>query len=134
MNIQLKFRTWDKTHKRFIYPILDISNDFYSKYPDTEFVFDRLIFEKDGVEFYQNDIVIVEYHESGRYKNKRLYLAVLTLENIVHRFDSYLFRFCNFEHLYLVPELMKYTAHYVNYDFEKVGNIHENFDLLVNEF
>jgi len=60
----IKFRVWDITNQKFIYPVLDITSGFELNYPSDKFIFDRLIDIMDDVEIYQNDIVEADWTKS----------------------------------------------------------------------
>ena len=60
----LKYRVWDKSEQKFIYPVIDITNDFYQNYPKERFIFDKFVYEKNGIEYFENDIVIHNFENS----------------------------------------------------------------------
>jgi hypothetical protein len=133
----IKFRVWDITNQKFIYPVLDITSEFELNYPVDKFIFDRLIDIVDDVEIYQNDIVEADWMNDKR-KVKR-FLGVVVDTNYIERFNEYLYRHPDkvYEHLYPVDGLTSYRQHYTKFNSQrptKLGNIHQNFNLIEDQY
>lgn len=137
----IKFRVWDITNQKFIYPVLDITSEFELNYPVDKFIFDRLIDIVDDVEIYQNDIVEADWMNDKR-KVKR-FLGVVVDTNYIERFNEYLYRYAFrhtdkvYEHLYPVDGLTSYRRHCTEFNLQrptKLGNIHQNFSLIEDQY
>lgn len=127
----IKYRVWDKQEQKFIYPVIDITNDFYQTYPKERFVFDKFIQEVNGIDYYENDIIEIPFTNSKNWRRKRNYLSIVCDDNITHswRGDWYVMNkreewydgwidstYCS------IPKIDKVI--------QKIGNIHQNFDIL----
>ncbi len=131
----LKYRVWDKQEQKFIYPVIDITNDFYQTYPKERFVFDKFVQEVNGVEYYENDIIEIPFKNSNNKSRTKLFYAVIFPKHLergdwaIYRFkynpdfviDFYDGRIDNTYHI---------LPHYDYDSFSLIGNIHQNFDIL----
>lgn len=130
----IKYRVWDKINQRFIYPIIDITNNFYQNYPQEKFVFDKFVYEKDGIEYFQNDLIEIEFTNSKNWRRKKKYLTLI-YPNHLERGDWALYRLKSnsdynidfytgpIDNSYRsIPKIEKVIA--------KIGNIHQHFSLL----
>lgn len=133
----IKYRVWDKNEYKFIYPVIDVTNDFQLKYPSDRFVFDRfLLNDRHGNECYEHDIVYVEY----RNNNNKIKDILAVLVNGGHHFDKFDWYLLGvdrikYDVLWPLPELNNYRkTHGFNSITVKVGNVHENFNILDEEY
>lgn len=144
----LKYRCWDKTEQRFIYPVIDITSDFYSGiYTPDRFVFDKFIFEKDGVEYYENDIILNNFENSkGSGKVKEIMCLIEPFDMM--SFGGYhLCRYTDYclsrwklhlhHHSDIYRNEWKYrrsVASPFNGVTSKLGNLHQHENLLIDHY
>lgn len=131
--LDIKYRVWDIEKQKFIFPVIDISNNFYTQYPRDKFIFDRLIHVlNDGTELYENDIVSATWTYTGKPSIKKDYLAVVIRYDYLSRFDEYFYRWRNCQLSIYGTPLHKYRSHFGDHitTSVKMGNIHQNFALL----
>lgn len=126
----IKFRVWDKLKKKFIYPVLDICNDFHIKYPADRFTFDRFIPNNRNIELYQNDIIIVQFF-NRKSRPPRDFPCVIMNDTSLQRFDDYLFRNHSYPCIY-PSSIGKFSTRYGDWADKctLIGNVHENMDYL----
>lgn len=143
----IKYRCWDKTEQRFIYPVIDITNDFYRTYPVERFVFDKFIFEKDGVEYYENDIILHNFEYSTRSGNFKEIMCLIEPFD-VHSFFGYtLLRYTDYCRsrwkldLHHRSDIYRTEWKYrrsISSTFRgvtsKLGNLHQNENLLIDHY
>lgn len=130
----LKYRVWDKNEQKFIYPVIDITNDFYQNYPSERFTFDKFVYEKDDVEYFENDLIEIEFTNSNNWRYKRKYLTLI-YPNHLERGDWALYRLKynpDFKiDFYVGPVDNTYRRiPQIENVIVKIGNIHQNFDIL----
>lgn len=131
----LKYRVWDKIEQKFIYPVIDITNDFHQKYPKERFVFDKFIYEKDGVEYFENDLIEIEFANSNNWRRcGRKYLTLISPHHL-ERGDWALYRLKNNSDYQIdfyngvIDNTYRQIPQIENV-INKLGNIHQNFDIL----
>lgn len=132
--MMLKYRVWDKIEQKFIYPVIDITNNFYQIYPKERFIFDKFVYEKDGVEYFENDLIEIDFTNSKNWRLKRKYLTLI-YPNHLERGDWALMR------LKSNPEYqIDFYNGWIDNSYRqipqikdvinKVGNIYQHFNLL----
>ena len=136
----LKYRVWDKADRKFVYPVLDISNDFYKTYPEERFVFDKLIYSRDNIELFENDIISIEFINSRNRSKKKWFLAIVsdhgrTNEIVDQRGDWFLSALMKRSGLDSyqgwIDNTYRTLPQIKNFDV-KLGNVHENMDILID--
>jgi hypothetical protein len=144
----LKFRCWDKTDQRFIYPVIDITNDFHSGiYTPDRFVFDKFIFEKNGIEYFENDIILHNFENSKRSgKFKEIMCLIEPFDpmsfhgyNLLRYADYCLKRWqFNVHHnsdIYHTEwKYRRSNGSTFNGVTSKLGNLHQNKNLLIDHY
>lgn len=115
---EIKFRVWSILRKSFVYPVIDITNDFNDMTHENR-IFEQYIERKDkkGVEIYEGDITnygIVTWFNSlswdcGGSNHPGFYFKPIGYDLLDEELDYYL----GFDD-----------------DVEVIGNIHENKELL----
>lgn len=131
----LKFRCWDKIDQRFIYPVIDITNDFYQNYPPERFVFDKFVFKKDGIGYYENDIIEIPFINSNNKSRKKLFYAVIR-PNHLERGDWAIYRlkydpdFSLDFYTDIIDNTYRTLPHYDSEPVILIGNIHQHFNIL----
>lgn len=130
--LDIKYRVWNIENQKFIFPVIDISNNFYTQYPRDKFIFDRLVHVlNDGTELYENDIVSATWIYTGKPHINKDYLAVVIRYDYLSRFDDYFYRWhkCRLETPNSLRVYRTRTVDHITTSV-KLGNIHQNFDLL----
>jgi hypothetical protein len=111
MNRIIKFQVWDKNTYKRVYPVIDISNSFPDNYIFQQFTG---IFDKNGTEVYDGDIIFVEdgmstHRHIVEWDEKLLAYTVNTeIDEHGNRYWEYLFDIVN-----------------ENYEFEVIGNVYK---------
>lgn len=130
----LKYRVWDKFEQKFIYPVIDITNDFYQNYSKERFIFDKFVYEKDGVDYFENDLIEIEFTNSKNWRYKRKYLTLI-YPNHLERGDWALMRLksgpdyeIDFYKGWIDNSYRRIPQ--IENVIQKVGNIHQHFNLL----
>lgn len=143
----IKYRCWDRTNNKFIYPVIDIGQDFYSGiYTPDRFVFDKFLFERDGIKYYENDIVIHNFENSknrGKFMEIMCVIEPLNTDSFfgyhLQRYEEYCRRWFNPVH-YNSPIFQKEWKYRRSNGSpfrgitKKIGNIHENYWILINHY
>lgn len=130
----LKYRVWDKGERKFIYPVIDITNDFYQNYPKERFVFDKFVYEKDGVEYFENDLIEIEFTNSKNWRYKRKYLTLIYLNHLergdwaISRLKSNPDYEIDFYKGWIDNSYRRIPQ--IKDVIDKVGNIHQHFNFL----
>jgi len=131
----IKYRCWSKTEQRFIYPIIDITNDFHRTYPAEWYVFDAFVFEKDGLEYYENDIIEIPFINSNNKSRKKRFYAVIR-QNHLERGDWAIYRLKYDPDFRLdfydgpIDNTYRTLPHYDREPVSLIGNIHQHFNIL----
>lgn len=131
-NRELKFRVWDKLRKTFIYPstgyqghfVIDLNGKFHNlqngsggeEYEVQQYIG---IKDKNGIDIYEGDVV--------KYK---VWLGCYDADEYDERISSILFIDGRFYPIPLYDECEDSWYSYKQYDFEVMGNVLENPELL----
>ena len=120
MSREIKFRAWDIRWKRYIG--LD-GSDSFSVFGDEDFIVEQFtgLRDKNGKEIYEGDILSCEYYKKSREFNNFII------------FSDGMFCFNPNKKLHQVKRPLRQSLEYAgaaNNQYEVVGNIHENPDLL----
>ena len=144
--MMLKYRVWDKLDQAFIYPVIDITNNFYQNYSKERFVFDKFVYEKDGVEYFENDIVIHNFENSknpGKFMEIMCVIEPLNMNSFfgynLSRYEDYCKQWVEPVHYYssIFQTEWKYrrsTGSPFQDIIKKLGNIHENHQILIDHY